>query len=73
MPTCRLWPSGSKRRVNLQADMDVSLEHNTSISRAESDLALKMETVYFSETLVSTYKSTRRYIVSRRTTPISSP
>jgi hypothetical protein len=53
--SCRCWSCGLWRRVNLQVATDVSKKHTASI-RPD----LKVETVCSSETLVPTYKSTRR-------------
>jgi hypothetical protein len=54
--------------VNLLVDTDVSEEHSfsilglkTNIDDKNDDSVVKMEAVYSSETLISTYKSTRRY------------
>lgn len=56
------WTSGLWRRVNLQVGINVSKGRTAS-----SHFSLKMESVRPSETLVSTYKSTRTSQPRRRT------
>jgi hypothetical protein len=46
----------------VKVDANVSEEHIVSIFRVEDESTLKMEAVCSSETMVSTYKYTRRTI-----------